>query len=145
MTELGFNYRMTDIQAALGSSQMKKLPGFLERRREIARRYDELFSESDCVQPLKSDSGREHAYHLYVVKVPNRDAMFEELRRQGVGVNVHYIPVYLHPFYKKNYGTKAGDCPSAEKAFESILSLPIFPVLTSEDLEYVAGLVKTNK
>lgn len=145
MTELGFNYRMTDIQAALGSSQLKKLSGFLEQRREIASQYDGLFSESESVQPLKLDIGREHAYHLYVVKVPNRDLVFKNLRRQGVGVNVHYIPVYLHPFYKKNYGTKAGDCPSAEKAFESILSLPIFPSLTSEELEYVARLVKANK
>jgi perosamine synthetase len=145
MTELGFNYRMTDIQAALGTSQLKKLPGFLERRREIAARYDALFAGAANVEPLEYLSGREHAYHLYVVKVADRDAMYRKLRAQGVGVNVHYIPVHLQPYYRRQLGTGPGDCPVAEAAYERILSLPMFPDLADADVEFVAGLLLDGK
>ena len=141
MEELGFNYRMTDIQAALGESQLKKLPSFLSRRREIAAAYDELFLNNEHVRPLKKLPNREHAYHLYVVRVPNRNAVFTRMREQGIGVNVHYIPVHLHPFYVRNYQTKEGHCPVAEAAYEEILSLPIFSELTQDEVVRIADIL----
>jgi perosamine synthetase len=136
MEELGYNYRLTDIQCALGISQMGKLGEFLRRRREIAHRYDDGFAGTD-VAPLSVREDVEHAYHLYVVRVPDRDTAFDSLRGQGVGVNVHYIPVHLHPYYKTRLGLGPGLCPQAEAAYESILSLPMFPAMTDEEIDYV--------
>jgi perosamine synthetase len=138
MTDLGFNYRMTDIQAALGSSQLKKLDGFLARRREIAKQYDDLFAECERVTPLGKTAGCEHAYHLYVVKVPERNKVFSHLRQSGIGVNVHYIPVHLHPYYRRELGLGPGLCPVAEAAYEQIISLPMFPDLADAELLTVA-------
>lgn len=125
MTELGYNYRITDIQCALGVSQMRKLPAFLARRREIAARYDAAFAQGP-VRPLDKRPESLHAYHLYVVRVAERDRVFRELRAAGVGVNVHYIPVHLHPYYRKTLGTGPGLCPVAEAAYADILSLPMW-------------------
>ena len=136
MHDLGYNYRMTDIQAALGVSQMKKLPGFLERRREIAARYDREFAGTD-VRPLAVRKDAEHAYHLYVVRIPNRDAAYKRLREDGIFAQVHYIPVHLHPYYRKNLGTGEGLCPVAEAAYGEILSLPMYPDLTDDEQAYV--------
>ncbi len=139
MVELGFNYRITDIQCALGLSQLKRLPKFLVRRQEIARRYDEALENVDGVTPLRVRPGVSHSYHLYVVRLDretpssDRTTVFAALRADGIGVNVHYIPVHLHPYYRKKLGTKAGMCPVAEAAYEQILSLPMFPRLTEED------------
>lgn len=146
MTDLGFNYRLTDIQSALGLSQMKRLPDFLNRRREIARQYDETFSTMDSISPLHSNRDCAHAYHLYVVKIDtdrvSRDSAFSELRAAGIGVNVHHIPVHLHPFYRKTFGYRPGLCPVAEQAYEKILSLPIWPGMTSSDIKNVIYDVK---
>ena len=146
MTDLGYNYRLTDIQSALGLSQMKKLPDFLNRRRQIARQYDEAFSTMDSISPLHRKKGCAHAYHLYVVKINtdrgSRSSVFSELRAAGIGVNVHHIPVHLHPFYKKNFGYTLGLCPVAEQAYEKILSLPIWPGMTSSDIENVIHEIK---
>jgi len=146
MTDLGYNYRLTDIQSALGLSQMKKLPDFLNRRREIARQYDEAFSAMDSISPLHRKKDCAHAYHLYVVKINtdcvSRTSAFSELRAAGIGVNVHHIPVYLHPFYRKTFGYTPGLCPVAEQAYEKILSLPIWPGMTSSDIEKVIHEVK---
>ncbi|MDD3311834.1 UDP-4-amino-4,6-dideoxy-N-acetyl-beta-L-altrosamine transaminase [Pseudodesulfovibrio sp.] len=136
MTELGYNYRMTDIQAALGESQMRKLPGFLRRRREIAAVYDERFAGT-AVRPLKVRSGAVHAYHLYVVRLDGRDEVYRKLREAGIHAQVHYIPVHLHPYYRERLGTGEGLCPAAEAAYREILSLPMFPALTDENLDYV--------
>lgn len=133
MAELGYNYRLSDIHSALGLSQLRKLPRFLERRRAIARHYDAAFAGSNRVRPLARRDDVEHAYHLYVVRLSNRDAAFAELRRQGIGVNVHYVPVHLHPFYRKRFGTVPGLCPIAEEAYRHIVSLPIFPNLRPEE------------
>lgn len=133
MVELGYNYRLSDIHSALGLSQLRKLPRFLERRREIARRYDEAFAGLERVRPLACRGDVEHAYHLYVVRLSDRDAGFAELRGQGIGVNVHYVPVHLHPFYRNRFGTGPGLCPAAEEAYRHIVSLPIFPGLSDED------------
>jgi len=132
MVELGYNYRLSDIHSALGLSQLRKLPRFLECRRAIARRYDEAFAGLGRIRPLACRHDVEHAYHLYVVKLSDRDIGFTELRRQGIGVNVHYVPVHLHPFYRKRFGTGPGLCPVAEESFQQIVSLPIFPALHDE-------------
>ena len=124
MTDLGYNYRITDIQCALGISQLKKLPEWLEKRNELARQYDEAFVGMD-IRPLKLCKDLFHAYHLYVVRVKNRNGLFSKLRAEGIGVNVHYIPVHLHPYYKKRFGDIS--CPVAEKVFDEILTLPLWP------------------
>jgi len=140
MVDLGYNYRLTDIQAALGVSQMTKLPAFLERRREIAAYYDTQFAGTN-VTPLAVSDSVEHAYHLYVVRVANRNEVYKKLREAGIFAQVHYIPVHLHPYYKKNLQTFEGLCPVAEAAYEQIISLPMYPDLTDEELEYVTKTV----
>jgi perosamine synthetase len=138
MTELGYNYRLTDFQCALGLSQLQKLPGWVARRQEIARRYQEAFAHLPGLQILQVSPGVSHAYHLFVVRVEgDRQQMFEALRSRGIGANVHYIPVHLHPFYQRTFGTGPGLCPVAEAAYESILSLPIFPAMTEQQVSEV--------
>ena len=133
MVELGYNYRISDINCALGLSQLAKLPAFLARRREIAAIYDAAFADAPDVSPLAVRPGVAHAYHLYVVRLAadvDRGAVFTALRAAGVGTNVHYIPVHLHPYYREHLGTGPGLCPAAEAAYARILSLPMFPALT---------------
>ena len=143
MVDLGYNYRLTDFQCALGMSQLQKLPQWVKRRQEIAAFYDKAFSNLPAVEPLNVSPGVSHAYHLYVVRLDlkalsgDRQAIFERLRSQGIGVNVHYLPVHLHPFYRQRFGTGPGLCPVAEAAYEQILSLPIFPKMGDDDLQYV--------
>lgn len=148
MLDLGYNYRLTDIQCALGLSQLRKLLGWIERRREIAKIYDEGFSDESCVKALKVNEDAFHVYHLYVVQLSidklksNKSEIFSSLRNAGIGVNVHYIPVHLHPYYKVNFGTSLGLCPVAESAYERILSIPIFPAMTDDDVKRVIVEVK---
>ena len=148
MVELGYNYRITDFQCALGISQLNKLPKWLARRQEIARVYDEAFAGFPYVMPLSVSKDVLHAYHLYVVRIMDkepskkRESVFKHLREKGIGANVHYLPVHLHPFYKKRFNTSAGLCPVAEQAYEQILSLPIFPKLESCQQEYVIKTIK---
>jgi len=130
MVDLGYNYRISDIQCALGTSQLAKLAKWIERRREIAACYDRFFANNNIAQPLNVSEHVTHAYHLYVVRISNRDAIFSALRAKGIGVNVHYVPVHLHPFYRKKFGTREGMCPNAENAYTQIISLPMFPGLT---------------
>ncbi len=136
--ELGYNYRITDIQCALGISQMDKLPEFLKKRKQIAKRYDEAFAACENVQIPFQKPGCDNAYHLYVIRVKNKDRkkVFEALRAAGIGVNVHYIPVYLFPYYQKN-GYADVHCPNAESYYEECISLPIYPGLKAEEQEYV--------
>jgi len=150
MKELGYNYRLTDFQCALGLVQLKKLPDFLKQRRKIAARYDDGFSPIPQIAPLAVSHDVLHAYHLYVVKVDfdnlaaDRDSFFRTLRQKGIGANVHYIPVHLHPFYRNKFHTGPGLCPVAEAAYERILSVPIFPGMTDEDTERVIhGVIET--
>ena len=148
MVELGYNYRITDFQCALGLSQLRKLPRWLARRREIARRYDEAFKTVVGISLLNVNPDVTHAYHLYVVRLAsdglkkNRKAVFASLRKAGIGVNVHYIPVHLHPFYRERFGTGPGLCPVAEAAYEQIISLPIFPGMSEDDVEAVIRAVR---
>lgn len=141
MVELGYNYRISDLQCALGLSQLRKLSGWLDRRQEIAHAYDEAFARLPGVTPLTKPSNVQHAYHLYVVRlsaaVADRQAVFSALREAQIGVNVHYLPVYLHSFYRERFGTEPGLCPVAEEAYEEILSLPMFPTMDDDDVERV--------
>ncbi len=137
VTDLGYNYRLTDIQAALGISQLKKLPAWIERRQEIARIYTEAFANIGEIEPLREQSDIFHAYHLYVVRCERRDELFSKLRSKGIGVNVHYIPVHLHPLYRERFGTGEGLCPLAEEAYREILSLPVFPAMRQDEVSKV--------
>lgn len=145
MVELGYNYRISDIQCALGISQLRQLPDFLDARRRIARYYDAAFSGETRIQPLSSGSDILHAYHLYVVRIDfsklkvNRKRIFTILHESGIGTNVHYIPVHLHPFYRERFHTRKGLCPVAEKAYEQILSLPVFSSMTEAEADYCSG------
>ncbi len=148
MVDLGYNYRLSDLQCALGLSQLGKLSAWTEQRREIAGRYDGLLEEIPGVEPLAVERRAEHAYHLYVVRLGGalagrRNEAFQALRAEGIGVNVHYVPVHLHPFYRRGFGTGPGLCPTAEAAYEEILSLPIFPAMSDGDVrDVVAALDK---
>jgi len=145
MVDLGYNYRITDIQCALGKSQLKKLPGWIKRRREIAGFYDQAFDGISGLNRLHVRPEVTHAYHLYVLMVDSsrlkidRDTIFKELRSRGIGANVHYIPAYLHPFYRERYGTKPGLCIEAESAYKKLISLPIFPQMKDNDLGFVVS------
>lgn len=141
--DLGYNYRITDIQCALGCSQLEKLPYFLERRAKIARTYDEAFADCGMIQTPDQREECKSGWHLYVIRVKNgrRREVFEQLRGDGIGVNVHYIPVYHHPYYRE-HGYKNAFCPNAEKYYEEAISLPIFPSLKEEEQQYVIERVK---
>ena len=140
MTDLGYNYRITDFQCALGISQLKKLKSWIERRNEIAKLYDNAFSDFKNITPLVTADNVRNAYHLYVVKLDsslNRDEVFLKMRNAGIGVNVHYVPVHLHPYYKNNFSTSIGQCPVAEEAYKHIISIPMFPTLAYEEMLFV--------
>ena len=147
MVDLGYNYRLTDLQCALGLSQLRKLRQWVTRRQEIARRYDRAFAELPAVQPLAVRPEVTHGYHLYVVRFDlsqlraGRAEIFAALRAEGIGVNVHYIPVHLHPFYRQRFGTGRGECPVAEAAYERIITLPVFPAMSDTDVEDVIEAV----
>jgi perosamine synthetase len=148
MVDLGYNYRITDFQCALGTSQLQKLPRWLARRHEIARQFDTGLAGINGIEPLAVKSGVRHAYHLYVVRLDrdkagiDRGEFFQALRSRGIGVNVHYIPVHLHPFYQNRFGTRRGLCPVAESAYEQILSLPMYPAMTDADINMVIDTVR---
>jgi perosamine synthetase len=147
MVELGYNYRLPDIQCALGMSQLKHLPQWLARRQAIAARYDEMFSRLPFVRPLVTRPDRTNAYHLYVIRLDlsllriDRRQAFDRLKAAGIGANVHYAPVYHHSFYRERFGYQVGLCPRAEAAYQEILTLPMFPTLSDADMDYVVGTV----
>lgn len=150
MVDLGFNYRITDFQCALGLSQLKKLPDWIARRQAIARRYNQALEEIPGLKPLRVRPEVAHAYHLYVVRLDSRkpgkdrETIFQSLQAAGIKAKVHYIPVHLHPFYRERFATGPGLCPVAERAYEQIISLPMFAALTDEDQEYVIEVVKKS-
>jgi len=139
MQELGFNYRMTDIQAALGLSQLKRADAGLEIRKKIAAIYEKAFSGKSYI---KRQFGviEGHAYHLYVVEFNNRKGLYEYLRGKNIFAQVHYIPVHLMPYYRQ-FGWKEGDLPNAENYYFHCLSLPIFPALMKVEQEYVINTI----
>ena len=147
MEELGYNYRLSDLHSALGLSQLAKLPAWAARRRVIAARYDAAFAAQPGVTPLALRPDVEHAYHLYVVRLalPGRPELRQEafaaLRAAGVLANVHYVPVHLHPYYRRRFGTGPGLCPRAEAAYGEILTLPIFPAMSDGDVDRVVAVL----
>lgn len=139
MQTLGYNYRMPDINAALGESQLKRLDSFITKRRAAAKRYDRLLADTPgLILPAHDDANIQSAWHLYPVRIDptKRRAVFDHLRTMGVGVQVHHIPVHGHPYYEK-LGYKKGSCPNAECFFESAISLPLFPKLTLVQQQFV--------
>ncbi|MEI7814199.1 MAG: UDP-4-amino-4,6-dideoxy-N-acetyl-beta-L-altrosamine transaminase [Coriobacteriia bacterium] len=144
--DLGYNYRITDFQCALGVSQMRRLDAFVARRAELAARYDELLAELP-VNPLVQREGRESGWHIYVVTLApeaqrSRREVFDALRAEGIGVNVHYIPVHLQPYYRA-MGFEPGDFPRAEAYYEAAITLPLYPALTEAEQDtVVAALAK---
>jgi UDP-4-amino-4,6-dideoxy-N-acetyl-beta-L-altrosamine transaminase len=142
---LGYNYRMTDIHAALGISQLDRIQQFVEQRRKIANRYDELLSETPLIRPWQHPDSKS-SYHLYPVRIPksgsgvSQKSVFFAMRRAGVGVNLHYIPVYLQPYYA-SFGFGRGYCKEAELYFRESISLPIFPDLGEKQQERIVSLI----
>lgn len=134
--DLGFNYRMTDIQSALGCSQMKKIERFIERRQEIARRYVDAFQNHPEIKLPYQLDGCENSWHLFIIQVENRKKIFDTLRSAGIYVNVNYIPVYHHPYYQKN-GYEEVYCKNAEELYNNCISLPMYPKLTAKEQDYV--------
>jgi dTDP-4-amino-4,6-dideoxygalactose transaminase len=140
--DLGYNYRITDLQAALGASQMRRLDAFLARRRALAARYDRLLEKLPLVRPWQHPDSAS-AWHLYVVQVEgDRRKVFDALRAAGIGVNVHYIPVHLQPYYRR-LGFKPGQFPEAERYYARAITLPLFPRMSDADQDrVVAALAK---
>lgn len=142
MTELGLNYRLPDVLCALGSSQLRRLPAFVARRAELVARYNARLAD---VAGLRLPSQREDvdpAWHLYAVRVlgGRRREVFDRLRAEGIGVQVNYIPVYWHPVFE-DLGYRRGMCPVAEAAYEELISLPLFPSMSDDDLERVVDVL----
>jgi perosamine synthetase len=164
MQELGYNYRITDLQCALGRSQLARLPQFIQRRQEIAARYNEAFTGLDWLQapslatrhssPASSDGCfsfglSDLSLHLYTVKIDfanlgkSRIQAMKELRDKGVGSQVLYIPVYLQPWYRRTYGYTSSKCPNAEDFYARTLSLPLYPSMDDKDVDLVVNAVKS--
>lgn len=146
--DLGFNYRMTEIQAALGISQLNKLEGFVKRRKEIVQKYNETFKRLEGLILHKNEDYSDTVNHLYVLKLDlpkltaDRKEIYNALIAENIGVNVHYIPVYWHPYYQK-LGYKKGLCPKAEELYDAIITIPLFPAMTDEDVtDVIKGVNK---
>ncbi|MDQ1382064.1 MAG: hypothetical protein QOJ71_2783 [Actinomycetota bacterium] len=138
---LGYNYRITDLQAALGVSQLAKLERFVTRRNAVAERYHGLLASLPIDLPPVAPPGVRHAYHLFAVRVPNRRAVYEAMHAAGIGVQVHYVPIYKHSLYAD--GSRSGaDFPETERAYDGLLSLPIYPALTEADQDRVVEVLE---
>ena len=144
----GYNFRLTDFQCALGLSQFKKINRFIKRRREIVSEYNKAFKNiKEIITPGERNYVKS-AYHIYVIQLVldrlkgNRKKIFKELRKQGIGVQVHYLPIHLHPFYKKKFGYKKGDFPIAERYYKRTITLPLFPKMTDREVAQVIKIVK---
>ncbi len=139
----GFKYNMTDIQAAIGIHQLRRLGGFQKRRREIAAAYNQAFSKNAAFQIPASRREVQHAWHLYVLRLNlkelkiDRARFIDELKRRGIGASVHFIPVHMHPYYRKKYGFKPADFPVAYREYQRTISLPLYPRMTDADVRRV--------
>ncbi|MCY8389512.1 UDP-4-amino-4,6-dideoxy-N-acetyl-beta-L-altrosamine transaminase [Bacillus inaquosorum] len=144
---LGFNYRMTDIQAALGISQLKKVDDFIETRNHLARIYNEKLKTISHIHLPSQDAASTSSWHLYIINLKldqlkgNRDDIFNAMQQENIGVNVHYIPVYLHPYYQR-LGYQAGLCPNAENLYKGIITLPLFQSMNEKDADDVIKALK---
>lgn len=145
----GYKYNMTDIQAALGIHQLRKLDDFIAARQRIASLYDQAFADVPEVETPLVHPDRSHAYHLYAIRLNlerltiDRAQFIEELKALNIGTSVHFIPVHLHPYYRQTFGYRPGDFPIAERLYERVISLPIFPKMTENDVADVVEAVKT--
>jgi len=147
VVEAGFKYNMTDIQAGLGLAQLKKIDAMREMREKIANKYSSAFSHNDLITALNIREENESSWHLYVIKLNidalliDRSVFIEKLTKTGIGVSVHFIPLHRHPFYRNTFGYERKDFPNAEWAFERIVSLPIYPGMEDEEVNYVIDAV----
>jgi perosamine synthetase len=143
----GFKYNLTDIAACLGLDQLARADDFAAERQRVASLYDEMFSGSELVTPLEVGHGIEHARHLYVVRLNvaalsrDRNWVIEELRAHGIATSVHYRPIHMHEYYRTTLQHEPTDFPVAAAAFDEIISLPIYPLMADEDVEYVASVL----
>ncbi|RKY28906.1 MAG: UDP-4-amino-4,6-dideoxy-N-acetyl-beta-L-altrosamine transaminase [Planctomycetota bacterium] len=148
MADLGYNYRLSDIHCALGLSQLRKLPDFLKKRSSIADKYLEKLGDVAAIMLPRCGTDCVHAWHLFVIRLRlemlriNRDEFFARLCERGIGANVHYIPVHLHPYYRRRFGYAPGDFPAAEAASAAAITLPLFPGMADEDVARVAETVR---
>jgi len=144
----GFKYNMPDIIAAIGIHQLKKTERFHKRRKEIAEAYDQAFADLPLTLPHVRDRNDVHAWHLYVIKLDlvklsiTRDVFIEKMAKLGVGTSVHFIPLHLHPYWRDRYGLKPGDFPVASDCFQRVVSLPIYPKMTGQDVDKVISAVR---
>ncbi len=138
ITELAYNYRITDLQCALGTSQLRRLGAFLERRTALAARYDELLAGTAVQLPPHAAPGATHAYHLFPVRVPDRRRVYDGMHAAGVGAQVHYVPIYRHPLYA-DLGLSPAQFPETERAYEALLSLPLHAGLTDAEQDHVVA------
>jgi dTDP-4-amino-4,6-dideoxygalactose transaminase len=151
----GYKNNMTDIAAALGIHQLRRLDGFIHVRQQYARMYDEAFAGLDTLETPITHSDRNHVYHLYAIRLNlerltiDRGEFINQLRGLKIGASVHFIPVHLHPFYQDRFGYRRGDLPHAEAIYDSILSLPLFPSMSARDvndvIEAVHHISSTNR
>ena len=144
MQELGFNYRLNDIQAVLGISQLAKLNRFITKRCQIAQFYLQTFNKSDGIDCLQLSPGRKSAWHIFPILLKEKLIKYKkdivkDLHKQGIYVQVHYIPVHLHPYYQKNLGYQKGDFPHSEAFYEREISLPIYPYITVQEINYIVN------
>ena len=148
MQYLGYNYRISDFQCALGNSQLKKISKFLKKRNKIAKAYNAYLSNHDLIETPKVKKNNKHSFHLYPLLINfkkskiSKKKLFNELKKRGVIPQVHYIPIHLQPYYRKKFGFKKGDFPLAEKFYEQEVSLPIFYTLKFEKVKYISNLIK---
>lgn len=144
----GYKYNLTDIASAIGIHQLRKCDHFHKRREEIARAYTEAFSEHETIIPPFVEPGNQHAWHLYIIQLDldkltiDRARFIEEMKAKNIGTSVHFIPLHLHPYYKETYGYSPGDFPEASHVYQRIVSLPIYPGMTDEDVNDVTDAVK---
>ena len=144
----GYKDNMTDIQAAMGIHQLKRLDEFIERRAHYARLYDEAFAAMPEIDTPLVRANRKHAWHLYVIKLSlerlaiDRSQFIDQLRARNIGASVHFIPVHLHPHYQDRFGYHRGDLKNAEYLYDRIVSLPLYPGMTEEDVQDVIGAVR---
>jgi len=143
MQELGYNYRLTDIQAALGNSQLQRAKEGLLKRREIAKKYKEAFIGNAKITNRNNGYSEHHAYHLYIIEVDKRKELYQFLREHNIFAQIHYIPVHLMPYYRQ-FGWKEGDFPKAEAYYKKCLTLPMFPTLQRLEQEQVINLIKEH-